>query len=339
MTLRQASWGGRALIGIALVGTLLFSLNPGSVYDALQALSPNTLGLVLLLGLAGLFVQWIKWQHLLNCHYPQLSRSQGLKSLVVGFGLGCSSPGRLGELGKGLVLQGNRLELVGLSALDRASSAAITIVAAWLGLVVLGASELPPMNSVVVAVVIGVPVAVILVASIFATSARIPTGRIGRWLGLSRLSKLSGLLLKTKRQNRFAILAYSMLFNLIFFVQFFILINDHASIPAMAVWAIPAVFAVKSLLPISFLDLGVREGAAVLVFASFGVDPVVPFNAALVMFSINVLIPGLAGLGLLQWHFSNPRQGAVSEVYQRRDNGRGHAGSFPPLNPVSVDHE
>ena len=92
-------------------------------------------------------------------------------------------------------------------------------------------------------------------------------------------------------------LAWSGLFNLIFFTQFLILqssLGGELSLPVLL--AIPVIFGIKALLPVGVMDLGVREVSAVLVFRSMGLDPSPAFDAALLLYVINVLTPGLLGL-------------------------------------------
>jgi hypothetical protein len=67
------------------------------------------------------------------------------------------------------------------------------------------------------------------------------------------------------------------------------------------------------LLPISFMDLGVREAASVVVFGSVGVAAATAVQASLMLFGLNVLLPGLAGLLLMSFgshavRFSPPSQ-------------------------------
>jgi len=101
-------------------------------------------------------------------------------------------------------------------------------------------------------------------------------------------------------------LAWSGLFNLIFFAQFYFLLCGWGAVPARALWGIPLFFGIKTLLPFSVMDLGVREGAAVLVFSQLQLDPAVAFNAAFILFVLNALVPGLGGLALL---WQRPAQG------------------------------
>jgi uncharacterized membrane protein YbhN (UPF0104 family) len=49
------------------------------------------------------------------------------------------------------------------------------------------------------------------------------------------------------------------------------------------------------LLPVTFGDLGVREGAAVFFYGLFNVPEAAVFNTALLIFLINFLLPALSG--------------------------------------------
>ena len=59
--------------------------------------------------------------------------------------------------------------------------------------------------------------------------------------------------------------------------------------------AVPAVFALNTLLPIAFLDLGIRVAAAVLVFSALNVAEEPALVASILVFALNVLLPALAG--------------------------------------------
>lgn len=237
-----------------------------------------------LLGLAGFVVQWVKWQRLLECHRPGTTWGEGLQTLLIGFALGLVSPGRIGELGRGLFLRGRgRTVLVGLAALDRLSSAAVTLLAGGVGLWIIY-----PAGRVWIACLLPG-----LVGAGF-LCRRLQGG----WDSI-RLREMKGVFRETPRRLWIELSGWSTLFNLIFFSQFYLLVRGAGEIPAGAAWGIPLIFAIKAVLPFSFLDLGVREGAAVLVFSRLGLDPLPAFNAALILFIINVLLPGMVGLTVL----------------------------------------
>lgn len=264
---------------IILAGGLLFGiaifLRPDELWAALQGVDQQTLGFVSLLGGVGIGVQWAKWHYLLARYRPGTTWNEALKSLWVGFGLGLISPGRLGELGRGAFFVGeNRLALAFLSGIDRLSSSAVTLIAGWIALwtVYPWAGS---WTSLALAAGMGV-------ASLWRRGSK-------HKLHLTPFNLLS-------RREWPQVLAWSALFNLVFFVQFYLLVRGGGGTALRLAQAIPLLFALKTLFPLSFLDLGVREGAAVLVFARLGLDPAPAFNAALLLFIINILVPGIGGL-------------------------------------------
>lgn len=56
---------------------------------------------------------------------------------------------------------------------------------------------------------------------------------------------------------------------------------------------------VKSMLPISIGDLGIRESAAVFFLGKIGLAESTAFNASILLFLINLVIPSMIGLVLV----------------------------------------
>ena len=106
----------------------------------------------------------------------------------------------------------------------------------------------------------------------------------------------------------------AIVFNMLFFVQMFCLLRATGPLSVDAVIAIPIMFALKTLLPISLMDLGVREGAAIAVLGFVGVGAAPAVQASLMLFGLNVLAPGLAGLLVL---FLNTRATHLPTSTQR----------------------
>ena len=55
-----------------------------------------------------------------------------------------------------------------------------------------------------------------------------------------------------------------------------------------------AKIAAKALAPLGIMDLGVREGAALVVMGAHGIDGAVAVQASLLLFAMNVLPPSLS---------------------------------------------
>ena len=280
---------------LLLVALLWVVLDPEAVAAASLQVDGLLLSLAAALATVGIGIQWLKWHSLLAHGYPNTARVQSLYSLLVGMALGLVSPGRIGELGRGVLIGGYRLEAVALCGLDRLISALVTLAAAAVGLAVL-----EPLAGVSAGVVVAGVVAASyrvavcglkspLVQRMMAHLAEDSPWRRHLERGSAALRNLpAGLWRRT--------ILLSVLFNLVFFFQFYVLSLSWIDLPARGVAAIPLIFALKALAPIGFLDVGVREAASVLVFSLVGLDPVPALWAALLLWLLNVVIPSAVGL-------------------------------------------
>ena len=96
------------------------------------------------------------------------------------------------------------------------------------------------------------------------------------------------------------LLAWCVVFFLTFTVQLYLLVSAFEPIsPVHSFAASSSAMFVKTLLPISLGDLGIRESAAVYFFGLFGIKRASAFNASFILFSINILMPSLVGLFIL----------------------------------------
>jgi hypothetical protein len=264
-----------------LLAGLVWYVEPQRLLQRLQELEPGVLGFALGCGVLGIGIQWIKWQYLLVRFRPLTTWADSLGSLFVGFGLGLVSPGRLGELGRGVALGGEQSAWIGLSIVDRGCSAAITLILGWAGLAML---NLPLAVAVLGAAVL------LVVAGGWCWPRLAP--RLGQWTWAAQAAR-SARGVSAAMWLRLG--CWSLLFNLVFFAQFYALLASWEPLPEGVLWGIPLFFGLKVLAPFSLMDIGVREGIALLVFAPLLLDPAVAFNAAFLQFLLNVAIPGAAG--------------------------------------------
>ena len=263
-----------------LIVSLGVYLKPGRLWEVGKQIDSGWMAAAGLLAIVGLAVQWVKWQQLLRFFRPQTTWSEGLQSLLVGFAFGLVSPGRLGELGRGVFLDGDRATWVGVAGVDRLCSQGVTLAAAWVGLLVIFPEA--ALGLILLAVVL----ALLVMVGLQAVTGR---GEQWMWRVWEWVKQIPSILWARGT-------AWSILFNLVFFTQFYILVQSWGPLPDTVLWGIPVIFGLKSILPLSFMDLGVREGSAVLVFGLLGVDPAPAFNAALLIFVLNVLLPGACGV-------------------------------------------
>jgi uncharacterized membrane protein YbhN (UPF0104 family) len=84
-------------------------------------------------------------------------------------------------------------------------------------------------------------------------------------------------------------------FNLL---QFHLLLRAHSPIPFLvSARSLPLIFLAVAC-PITIAGFGVREAAAALVLAQYGIENSVAVQTSFVLFVINLLLPGLAGAAI-----------------------------------------
>ena len=256
----------KIFLATGLLGCAVWYLEPAALLAAAGQVGRDKLLICGAIALVGIGVQWMKWQLLLRNQIPEVNGRDALYSLLGGAALGLVTPSRLGELGRGVFLGRSRAKAALLTAVDKLSSAAVTLglgaAAAWI--------LWPDLRG-------------------FLLLLFCALGALLYWGWCRR--KASGPVAWG------AIAGLSVLFNAVFMAQFFYLVSASAGANAAVALAVPVVFALKTLLPLGFLDLGVREAAAILVFSSLGLEPQPAFVASILLFAFNVCLP--AGLGWL----------------------------------------
>lgn len=282
----------KGLISVSLVAILVLLVDLSSAWESLRHVDPGQLGLAVAGGLFGLAVQWVKWQNLLSHVRPGTTRKEGFQSLLAGFAVGLFSPARIGELSRGIFLPSQRLVASAAAAADRLCSFVVTLLAGTVCLLFLWPA------AGLVAAVVALLAALLglrwLRGEVDDARGKGVVEHTSRW---PMLSELVAALRRLPGGIWLGTLAWSGLFNLIFFTQFLILLRGLGGELALSViLAIPVIFSIKALLPVGVMDLGVREVSAVVVFRSLGLDPSPAFDAALLLYVINVLTPGLLGL-------------------------------------------
>ena len=265
----------KASIAIVLFGFLVWFLKPELLLEAAGQVDGSRLLLCGAIALVGIGVQWIKWQRLLREQIPEAKWIEGLYSLLGGTALRLVTPGGVGEVGRGVFLGRSHVSLAVLTAIDKLSSGAITLVLGWLAAWVLWPN-----------------IRIYLLFSLVVVGG-------SAWLGW-RWGESSVKLIKAikavKSIDRWGtVLGLSLVFNLVYMTQFLCLVTVGMVVDQTLVLAIPVVFALKALLPLGLMDLGVREAAAVVVFSSLGLETQPAFVACVLLFAFNICLP--AGLG------------------------------------------
>ncbi len=309
-------------IGLAALVTLLVAraVDPAAIVDTVSRAEPIWVIGALSLLIPNLVVESEIWYALLRRVAPGSTRLDALRGVVAGFPLGFVTPGRVGEFaGRALAIDTNNRLGVGLSVAAARLPELLALLVAGLAALtytVYAESMTFPGSKAVGAVSVG---AVVLLLSLLTAPAKavrimarlIPAGKLRReieFLGTVR----------SRTTLRLAVLSALRLG--IYSSQFWLL--AHAFLPSMDTLGVYNVilltFLVKTVIPpFTFLDLGVREGAAAFFFGLFGFGASVGFSAAFALFLVNVVVPTLAGLALLLIPSGRPEVTANVVALQR----------------------
>ena len=288
----------RIVLSLGFLGLVWYYVDPARVWRSLLAADLIwVLGGVALGGL-GLLVQWIRWQQLLSVARPGSTPREGIESLLGGFALGLASPGRLGEMGRGLFLPGKRLVCSSAAMVERAISWVVA-----LGVGVISLAMLRPKA--------GLPVAVVAVLVAIAGppglrwlrcgATGVPAAVRAKWPVIADVAASCA---QVSRQRWMGTAGWSLVFQAVLVGQFAVLARAWCPVTLQLVLAIPMIYALKAALPIGFMDVGVREGAAVVVFGELGMDVAAGLNAAVLVFAVNVLSPAVGGVAIVHRHLN-----------------------------------
>jgi uncharacterized membrane protein YbhN (UPF0104 family) len=281
-----------------LLVIILLRVDLGEIASAFRHIRPLPFVIALVLLPVNFTMLIVKWRYLLSPSV-KATRGQLIRSVIGGYAFVLATPGQVGEFSRALFIPGeSKLRLIGLVAVDKVTAFLIT---ALLGLLSLGlwhsgAAYLPAV------IFAGLLTWLLLRPRQFLAV----TVRIFRKLPLKQktfrfLEGFRGL--STRRL--IVLLLMSLLYFFIYSLQFYALLWAFEDVAVLTmIICFPLVMLVNSV-PVTIGGLGVREGASVLFFSQFAVQESSALGAALLLFAINILIPGLCGLTFIH-HIGKP---------------------------------
>ncbi|MCF7805932.1 MAG: flippase-like domain-containing protein [Candidatus Marinimicrobia bacterium] len=242
----------------------------------------------------------------------QASSRQVWRSLFGSITLGLITPGRIGELVMGIFFPHEDFWNVNsASIIDKGFGHLIAYVIGAITLLVLGLELLPISGAtrVIFYVLMGVILALILVfvydpaifAKLLKRVSRIFPGKIRQ-----ALEPLTRQLTDLNPVQVGALLLMSLAIKLIVYLEMYLLLRTFGPAPFVRGFlAFGAAQMVARTLPLTFANLGIQEGSRILFFNLIGVSSAITLNASLLLFGINVLLPGIVG-----YRFIPVRKGA-----------------------------
>ncbi len=291
----------KAILTGSVLVALLFAVELDALVTSLENARWTWVVAALLLLPINLVLDGWVWHQLLRTVTGRVSLRSLVGALLSGLALGFWTPARAGEYaGRALYLPHDDRWAISLTVFaQRMIDMTVGVLAGFLALIWAFWTELLPLSTPWLAAA-GIGVGTGLVLTIFVVApARIH--RLTTWLfpNSPSLTQRTILFQRLTRRQGLAVVCGTIARYVVFTGQFALLgfaVAPSATFPLLA-GAAGLTFYVKYLIPsLTFLDLGIREGGAAFFFQQLGLGAAAGLNAALLLFTVNVLVPALVGL-------------------------------------------
>jgi uncharacterized membrane protein YbhN (UPF0104 family) len=274
------------VLSLGVGAVLVWRVPYGRLRAAFHNLSVGNLFLALLCVLILLFLRVYKWHGLMATTGKGRIR-QSLRSLFAGCALGLITPSRLGELGRCVfVRESERAQVAALTVFDR-------LLDTWALVSLMAAGLFPSRTGAILGVglwLASIPLLVALpdlVTRLF---------RLGRRLRIAHFP-ITEVQAPPVSITRFALLALGAMAAEL--GAFYFLLRALCPTGFGTVAATFPYIVLAGDVPVTLAGVGVREGAAALLLAPYGVPADAAVDAALLWFVLVMLVPAIIGAAYL----------------------------------------
>lgn len=274
---------------LLLLAVVAYKVHPSRLSQAAASVQAPNLILAALLTVVFLALKCSRWYLILRESGIRADFNQALVSLVGGMGLALVTPARLGELVRvaylpderkwkigGLVMIDKGFDVLVLTGLSIAGAWAL--LGTWVGAAFTAAT-------LIGLFIVFRPAGLALV--LYRFSSVMP--------GRSKLERIWESLDALTPRSAIIFLSLTLLAFAVVLLQFGIILSSwHAASISIVALTFPIVI-LTNVLPLTIGGLGLREAAAALLLAHYGVSSADAALAAFLMFAINTALPGVAG--------------------------------------------
>ncbi len=296
----------KLIIAAGLLIYLIHSVEYGQIISAIKESNLLLIGLVMILGILNIYLQYSKWRITCKEVLGVKESSKVFRSLFYGFSAGIITPLRIGEyFGRGIEFRDKSLVQVTVA----------TLVDKFFPLLMV--ASIGSVSSLLfiyyyhnVSIYIVLSLFVLIFTFFYLLIILLVSNRFWNSILFSKLNsseKVRPFLEKLKifenldRKYFYKMLFISLLFYSCFLIQYALLVmafSNHFDFMHY-LWAANLIMFTKTIIPpISFGELGIREGASIYFLTQMGETASVGFNSSILLFIINLLIPALIGVGM-----------------------------------------
>ncbi len=240
-------------------------------------------------------VRIARWNILLSSLHTSIDWKTSARSLLVGITLGSFTPGELGDFyGRMLHLPETRKSvIVGLTLLERFQT---MLSMALIAIPVLSVLFITNQTAKVL-VSVG---SVLLIIGIYFSLGTHFSPIVKKLSHIRYIGTISATIFTLKKKEQFESFILSLLFLLVIGIQMHFFLNAFTAVPFITSFlGTSTMLFLKSFLPISIGDLGIRELTTAFIFSKWLIPITASVNASLLLFTANVFLPACCGLIIL----------------------------------------
>ena len=296
----------KILIAFGLLLFLIHSVEYEKIVYAFSNVNLYIIGIVLLLGVVNIYLQFAKWNLTCSEVLKVNNKSKVFRSLFFGLSAGIITPLRIGEyFSRGIEFKDKSLVQVTVATLvDKFFP---LMMVAFIGSI---SSLLFIYYYFNVSLYLVLALFILIFTLFYIFVLIMLNNKIWETLLFSKIKsseKMRKFFNKLKafqnldRKYFYRMFLISFLFYSCFLIQYALLVSafsnhfDYLNY----LWAANLIMFTKTIIPpISMGELGIREGASVYFLSQFGESASVGFNSSILLFIINLLIPALIGVGM-----------------------------------------
>lgn len=294
------------LIAAVLISFIIYTVNLNQIILAIKHADFRFIAFALLLAILNVFLQYLKWSLACGEILQSRSRKKILFSLFYGLAAGPFTPVRIGEyLGRSLEFQDQSLLRVTTATLIDKAFTLIPLTLFGSICSILFIKHIYNISSYIANSLFGLVIVLFLLLILLVLNPEAWSSIIsGRFKKSSRLNRIYAEISLLRSINKIFLLKMFLVSTALYLCiifQYAVLVTafSQSGLFLDYLWAGSLVIFVKTIIPpISFADLGIREGASVFFLKKFGQLGSIGFDAGISLFAINVLLPALIGVVL-----------------------------------------
>lgn len=297
----------RIIIAAGLLIYLIIKYGSFNFREVFGNLNYYVFSFAAMLSLLNIYLQFLKWKLLCNVCLNENDKKSIISSLFYGFAAGSFTPARLGEyFGRGLAFKNSSISAVAITVMiDKLFNLFFIFLFGSISMIFfidfsLHLEKFVSVSLFLILLLLFVFIGILLVNEHLWKNVFYKT--LNKIAIIQKLADQLRILKNLERKVLLKLSFFSFMFYICFIIQYGLLVSSFTNSMNFIyhLWAGTLTIFVKTIVPaITFGELGVREAASMYFVSEFGFNEQIGFNAAFLLFVINILIPSLIGLFLL----------------------------------------